>query len=254
MWWGVGPSAAVVGQQGLSCGCASGSCPVVEDACVAPRCRRCHRCRQRLANRRHTGCALPLQLQAKRAAWDQWSATVSWPARTMQATKVGCCHLPAHLLGGVAESSMAHGVHCTLCPLEEQFVALPRCACCASWPPCPQDAAGATADAVGSAASAAAGAASGAAQYAAGTAGWAADKARDSWYATLASAYANWYATKDKSKQVRGCRRYTRGCTACAASMHCCFLDMCWSAALALLARAALSQPLLACCQTQCLS
>lgn len=28
-------------------------------------------------------------LQAKRAAWDQWSATVSWPTRTLKATKAG---------------------------------------------------------------------------------------------------------------------------------------------------------------------
>ena len=33
--------------------------------------------------------SLPACLQAKHAAWDQWSATVAWPKRTMQATKVG---------------------------------------------------------------------------------------------------------------------------------------------------------------------
>jgi hypothetical protein len=30
-------------------------------------------------------------LQAKRAAWDSWAAAVTWPARTLEATKVSHC-------------------------------------------------------------------------------------------------------------------------------------------------------------------
>ena len=50
-------------------------------------------------------------------------------------------------------------------------------------------------DAAGSVTGAVGGAASGAA-------GWAADKARESWFGALATAYANWYATKDKTRQA----------------------------------------------------
>lgn len=54
-------------------------------------------------------------------------------------------------------------------------------------------------------AGAATGAAGAAAQAASGTAGWAAEAARHSWYSTLASAYANWAASRDKTRQARGC-------------------------------------------------
>lgn len=45
-------------------------------------------------------------------------------------------------------------------------------------------------------------AARGAANTASGAAGWAADKARESWYGALATAYSNWYGTKDKTRQA----------------------------------------------------
>lgn len=61
------------------------------------------------------------------------------------------------------------------------------------------DAAGSVTGAVGGAARGAADAAAGAAS---GAAGWAADKARESWFGALATAYANWYATKDKTRQA----------------------------------------------------
>lgn len=60
------------------------------------------------------------------------------------------------------------------------------------------DAAGSVSGAVGGAADAAAGAAS-------DVAGWAADKARESWFGALATAYDNWYATKGKTKQASAC-------------------------------------------------
>ena len=140
-------------------------------------------------------------LQAKRAAWDQWSATVSWPRRTLQATKVGRSGVHgwasgwAHVFRGRALEG--HGGSRMRVPAWHSKGSSAMCAGSSLRASAPtatrspqgamedaadgvagaaRGAAQATADAASGAAGAARGAAQATADAASGTAGWATDK------------------------------------------------------------------------------